>query len=319
MAEEDKNLENLKRLEAEKSKQFNEEENIDEVIETTDEKTETSIVDGYKKLNRSEMPFGGKLYPEFWDFHYRCPSTKEVANFSTIDEEDKPGIVKAVTSLISKCFVIIDTDKQREVSSKELNDGERLFYFLKLREFYLNETPIQYNVVNEDVDDGVVKVNFFAASLVFPELKEGLMSKFNGRTFEFEYPGCDDDRIKFLIPTLKTSERILNYVQNLHRKVNDRSKDSVKVGDFDKQLLLFAPFLYETGKESVKSLRTKFIELQKNDAKYRTLNTIITKMNLSNLEYIKYTIDGNEEDCLMKFPGGWKGMFVNNDEFADVF
>lgn len=312
---------NLKAMKkAEESKNLENKTTPDVDIETSDaDENNTGIIDGYKQLHRNELPFEGKLYPATWSFYYRSPTTKEVANFSTIDEEDKPGIVKAVTSLIAKCFVIIDTENDKEISSKELNDGERLFYFLKLREFYLNDAPIQYNIINDEVEGGVVKVNFFAASLVFPELKSGLLDKFDGRHFTFEYPGCDDDRIRFLIPTLKTSERILNYVQNLHKKVSDRGQDNVKKGDFDKQLLLFAPFLYETGTESMISLSKKFNELQKNDNKYRTLNNIINKINLSNDEAIRYVVDGNEEDCLMKFPGGWKGMFINDGEFNEIF
>ena len=313
----DKKLEGL-RLAEEAKLQKIESENPD--IETMDTaEHNVDMIDGYKKINKNELPFEGKLYPATWDIYYRCPTTKEVANFSTIDEDDKPGIVKSVTGLIAKCYVIFDAENNKEVSSKQLNDGERLFYFLKLREFYLNDSPIQYNVIDENNDDGVIKVNFFAASLVFEPIKQGLLDKFDGRRFTFEYPGCDDDRISFLIPTLQTSERILNYVQNLHKKVSDRSKDGVKKGDFDKQLLLFAPFLYEAGNESMIGLRKKFKDLQNNDAKYRTLNEIINKINLSNNEAIRYEVEGNMEDCQMKFPGGWKNMFINGGVFKDIF
>lgn len=312
-------LEAMRLAEESKMTQTNSEDYNEDIENSDADESNNGIVDGYKQLHRNELPFEGKLYPPTWAIYYRSPTTKEVANFSTIDEEDKPGIVKAVTSLIAKCFVILDTENNKEVSSKELNDGERLFYFLKLREFYLNDSPIQYNIISEDDEEGVINVNFFASSLIFPELKQGLMDKFDGRSFSFEYPNCGEDRIKFLIPTLKTSERILNYVQNLHKKVSDRSKDNIKKGDFDKQLLLFAPFLYETGSESMIGLSKKFVDLQKNDEKYRTLNSIINKINLSNSEAIRYYVDGNAEDCQMKFPGGWKGMFINDVELDDIF
>lgn len=297
-------------------------------IDDTAEDANVSMLDGYKQIDKAKMPFGGKLYPECWDFYYRCPTTKEVANFSTINEEDRTAIIKGVSDLIKKCYLIANTETKKLVSSEEINDGERLFFFLLLREFYLNDAPIQYSIVDENDEDGVIKINFVADSLVFEELKQGLYDSFDGRLFTFDYKELkedeeleDDGKIKFLIPTLKTTTRIIKYMETLHKKVSDVNRDGITKEDFNKQFILFAPFLYETGTESVSFLRKKFANLQKNDLKYRKLNSIINqlKSKLTNLDTIRYVLNDNEGDCLMKFPGGWKGMFVDNTEFSEIF
>jgi len=312
-------LDKLKKLEEEKAKSFEEQKN-QEVEETEEDKSNHyDVIDGFRKLEKSSMPFEGKFYPASWEFYYRSPTTKEVANFSTIDEQNQPAIVKAVTSLIKKCFVIVDTEKNKEVSSEQINDGERLFFFLKIREYYLNDKPISYNVINEEAG-GVITVDFVADSLIFPEVKPQLLERFDGRTFTFDYKGAvDGDQIKFLIPTLKTTTRILNYIETIHKKVQDRGQNKLKKGDFNKQLLVFAPFLYEHGNESMEILRKKFSDLQKNEAKFKALNTIINKFNLTNTETIKYYVNGSQEETLMKFPGGWKNMFVDDTEFDNLF
>ena len=302
-----------------------------DLVNVDDEKDEKdlTVIDGYRKVDKSEMPFGGKLYPVNWDFYYRCPTTKEVANFSTINQEDKTAIIKGVSALITKCFTIFNSDTEREIKSEQINDGERLFFFLLLREYYLNDAPIQYNIVDEEnSEDGVLKVNFFASSLIYEDLKPGLLKLFDGRLFKFKYSNDEDlddnGEIKFLIPTLKTTSRIIKYMEVLHKKVSDTNKDGISKEDFNKQFMLFAPFLYETGTESVDFLRKKFITLQKNDVKYKKLNSIVSQLQgkLTNLETIKYIVGDdkdNSEVCLMKFPGGWKNMFVDNTEFSDVF
>lgn len=328
MSKDNLNQEEFKRAEEEAAKKLAEQQSSSEEIEVKDveeveaeTEQESSVIDGYRQIEKDKLPFGGKLYPESWAFYYRCPTTKEVANFSTIDENNQPAIIKGVTSLITKCFTIVDNETQKTIPSEQINDGERLFFFLKLREFYLNDAPIEYNIVDENDEDGILKINFFAESLVFDELKSGLIKKFDGRTFTFEVDGTPETQIKFLIPTLKTTTRIIKYMENLHKKVADTNKDGITKEEFNKQFMLFAPFLYETGSESVMSLRKKFINLQKNEVKYRYFNNIINNLTvlLTNKETIKYIVDDNEGDCLMKFPGGWKHMFMDNSKFSDIF
>ena len=276
------------------------------------------VIDGYRVLKREDLPFNGKFYPSSWNFAYRCPTSKEVANFSTINEQDMPAIQTAVEELVKKCFLIVDSESNNEVSKEEINDGDRLFFFLKLREFYLHDLPINYGVINQAYNEPII-VSLFAQSLVFPTISEKLLSYYDGRTFEIPVPNSDL-KIKFLMPTFKTSGRVFKYMVKTYQDLQKDETDSKKtVDNFDKQFLLFAPFLYEHGTETIETLKLKFKNIEKNDALFKGYLTLIQKIKLSNLEKIVYKYRESEEEALIKFPGGWKNMFINHGAFEDLF
>lgn len=313
------NLRNLEeRLEHEGllNTDVNETEKVEERQTLGDYKLPTAV-DGYRILNNSDLPFGGMLYPENWRFGYRCPTSMEVANFSTINEDDQPAIISATEDLIKKCFVIVDSNKQQEVSTTQINDGDRLFFFLKLREFYLHDKPIQYIVMNQTHNEPVT-VSFLAELLQFPELNDKLLACFDGRTFTIPVEN-QEEPIKFLIPTFEISSRIFRYMLKSYKEVQKDSDKIKNVDSFDKQFLLVAPYLYINGNETVEALKAKFKIIQKNDILLNAYITIINRLKLNNLEKIEYTYKESTEEALIKFPGGWKNMFIDKRALGGIF
>lgn len=322
------NNENLKNLEERlKNEGIHDLENSDDLQGNSNNEPERqklgdyklpNVIDGYRILKNDELPFGGLLYPQSWRFAYRCPTSMEVANFSTINEEDQPAIIAAVEDLVKKCFVIVDSNKNNEVSSSEINDGDRLFFFLKLREFYLHDKPIQYIVMNQTHNEPVT-VSLLADLLQYPILNEKLLSCFDGRMFTISVEN-QEEPIKFLIPTLEISSRIFRYMVKSYKEVQKENNDKIKdVNSFDKQFLLIAPYLYVNGNETIESLKLKFKQIQKNDGLLNAYITIINKLKLNNYEKIVYTYKDSEEDCLIKFPGGWKNMFIDKGALGGIF
>ena len=289
-------------------------------IETTSDEERPNTLDGYKILDSSEIPQNGVLYPESWTFVYRCPEAKEVANFSTINEQDQPAIIIAIEDLIRRCVIIYDTDRNRKVSTGEICDCHRTFFLLKLREFYLPQSPIQYpgvcSLCHEPKD-----IKLFAESLQFEELNEKLLSVFDGRKFSMPWPGLDEP-IEFLIPTIELSSRIFKYLVRTYRdSSNDREGKNADKIMYDKQFLLMAPYLYVTGKESIKELATKYKNIQKNEIQFKAYLEIVTKLKLDNTEFIDSECDHCEatEEAQIRFPGGWKNMFVNKTSASGYF
>lgn len=276
-----------------------------------------STIDGYKYIPNDELPFEGKLYVESWRFAYRCPTSLEVANFSTISEEDHQGIISAVEDLIKKCFVIVDSETNKQISTSEINDGERLFFFLKLREFYLFDKPITYIAMNQTYQEPVT-ISLVASLLDFPELNEKLLACFDGRMFTIPVENIEEP-IKFLIPTLETSSRIFRYVVKAYKDVQKEDTKIKNPDSFDKQFLLVAPYLYETGTENIESLKLKFKTIRKNDKLLSAYITIINKLKLNNFDKIVYTYKESEEEALIKFPGGWKQMFIDKGALGGIF
>lgn len=322
MANNNDNLENLKNLEQSHNPDMAKKEVQDVVNEPQereflgDYKLPNSI-DGYKYIPNNELPFEGALYPASWRFAYRCPTSMEVANFSTIADDDQPGIIAAVEGLIKKCYIIVDSDKNKEISSEEINDGERLFFFFRLREFYLNDTPITYLVMNPTYQEPV-NINLSSSALVYPTLNTKLLECFDGRIFTVTYDK-NLEPIKFLIPTLNTSSKVFRYMVKTYKDIQKDENKGKDDSAFDKQFLLIAPYLYVDGNETIVALKQKFKVIQKNDKLLNAYITIINKLKLNNYDKIIYTYKESEEEALIKFPGGWKQMFIDKGAFGGIF
>ena len=335
MATQKKNskLDELKNLEAQMQGNI-EEQNIDDtpVLETEDTPVEVeepvmetvehvntpTVVDGYRVLARYDMPHGGELYPVSWSFAYRCPTADEVANFSAINEQDQPAIIAAVQDLICKCVVIVDTNSQKQISSKEINDGDRLFFMLKLREFYLPQSPITYNTLCSFCKEKL-EVNLTAASLGYYKITDKVMDSFDGRTFNIDM-GLTSGPIIFRIPTFETSSRIFRYILNTYRKKSEHSQDSEA---FNKRFLLVAPFLYETGTETIEALKAKFRSISRDGERLKAYVDLANNLKFDNKEVIRFTHEspecGSEEVAEIRFPGGWKRMFVGKNSYNGIF
>jgi hypothetical protein len=321
MAKKNGNLEALEKIEAEKVKEqqvvdMSEESDID--MKNFDEDNKPNILDGFIILETSEIPQEGALYPESWKFAYRCPTSKEIANFSTINEADQPAIIAAIEDLIRKCVVIFDTNTNKQISSGQINDAHRTFFLLKLREQYLPGSPISYTSMCLLCKESM-EVNLISKKLKYPELSEKLINAFDGRKFVLDM-GLEEP-ISFLIPTIEISSRIFKYIVKVYRdNQNDREKKEDKIV-YDKQFLLLASYLYERGNESIKELSIKYIQIQKDEKKFKAYLEIATKMKLDNFDWIDETCGncGSEEETQIRFPGGWKNMFVNKSDDKGYF
>lgn len=289
-----------------------------EIVSTEDETP--SIIDGYKEVFRKDMPQNGKLYPESWRFFYRCPQSKEVANFSTIDENDNIAIMMAVEDLIRKCVIIVDSTNGKRVSSGELLDGHRMFFMLLLREYYLPGKFISYNTMCVSCKEPV-EVHLTAASLRFKDITNKFLETYDGRIGNVTIPTKEGNvDIKFLIPTLNTTSRVFRYMINTYKKAqgNDGMKKDKEV--FDKQFLLLVNFLYETGHETIEQLKAKFNNIKKDGNLLEGYVILANNFKLDNYDTIYYIHDcGSEEEAQIKFPGGWKAMFVDESSVEELF
>lgn len=287
---------------------------VEDAEETTDEAT-PSIIDGYKILPLVELPHNGRLYPHTWSFAYRCPTADEIANFSSVNENDQPSIINAIQELIRKCVVIIDTETQRQVSSLEINDGDRVFFLLKLREFYLGNQPISYNTMCMSCKEEII-VNLTAASLQYWPISDKIFESFDGRTFSLDM-GLSSGNVVFRIPTFDISQRIFRYIMNTYKNRDNSNKESEV---FKKEFLLVAPFLYETGKESIGALKNKFRQISRDGERLKAYVDLANNLKFDNKETFIYTHDcGSEEVAEIRFPGGWKKLFIGKNSYNGLF
>ncbi len=276
-----------------------------------------NIVDGYKILDESELPLGGILYPISWRFAYRCPTTKEIANFSTVRSEDGPAVIAVIEDLIRKCVKIYDVDTDNEISSDQINDSHRVFFLLKLREFYLPGKTVQYPSFCT-IDHTVYDVNLTADKLEYHEIEEKWLNCFDGRVFTIDGSVIDMPELKepiiFHIPTLNTSSRLYKYIVNSFRDKSSKDRENKSELSIlrDKKFLLFASFLFQTGKEPIKQIVQRYKELEKNDTLFKAYFKIINKLKFDALESIAIDcpICGSEEVVPLSFPE-YENLFVD--------
>lgn len=313
MSTEDQKLEELKNLE-------NSMTSKEKLVETEAPIIQKNELDGYKILSKQELPYFGTLYPESWQFAYRCPTTSEIAEFSTIDERDQLKIFLEISKIVSKCYIIVDQESQKTVNPRQINDGEKLFFFLKLREFYLDDAPITFKTMSR-IAESVVDVTFMAHNLMYEGLNDELLECYDGRTWTIPTESFGlKDPIVFRQPTLEITDRIYKYIKIKSQKAQE-GDDKLNKEDLNKKFIVILPFLYQTGEEKIESLNTKFRQIiVKNEKLYKAYVSLSQQFNLSHSEKVAFEVEDQIEETDMKFPGGWKKMFLSNQStFGGLF
>ena len=269
-----------------------------------------NIVDGWAHIERADMPHGGKLYPPTWEFLYRCPTAKEVVTFSTLENDDTPNVYIAVEDLIKKCVKIYDTDLQKEVASTEINDSDRVFFMIKLREFYIADEKQSlklHHVCQSCFEE--FETELHPHHLIYDEPSEALLEDFDGRVFRLDM----GQMVEFRIPTISTTGRFFRHmvqvIRDNQRGPSEQSRRDAKIF-YDKTFLKIAPFLFVTGRESVKEIIAKYKMIEKNDDLISAYMEIIDSLNIANKEYIRAKCPKCEvEDTVeLSFPS-WRNYF----------
>ncbi len=283
-----------------------------------------NILDGYKPIMNEELPQQGKFYPESWNFAYRCPESLEVANFSTIQDNDQTGMIQAVEDLIRKCVIVYDSDKDKLVSTGEILDGHRQFFLLKIREFYLIKNKIEYTAMCSFCHEAM-NINLVATKLLYKDFSQELYNVFDGRNFLFPVEnnseGEEREPINFRVPTLNTSSKILKYMMKTYKdNSSDRDNKEEKI-IYDKKFLLLAPYLFVDGNENVKGIIEKYKRLKKDSLLLQEYIEIINKLKLDQYDYIENKCEHCEsvEEAPVRFPGGWKNLFIGKTKISELF
>ena len=289
--------------------------------EFVENSTKTSYLDDYQQLAKDDMPRNGVLYPETWEFFYRCPTADEVAVFSTTPEEDRVKIMQAVIGIIRKCYLIIDTETKKEVSTTEIKSIDKMNFFLRLRSFYMNNEPIRFNTFSQTLE-GPVEVEFTENSLRYADVNENLLDIYDGIR-GFNFPFDDETNVYIPLTNLGMETKVLNYMVNNYKKLQKDETTRKEFSNFDKQFLAFVPYLFETGSESVESLKFKYNKIVKNDKLMKFYLEIMNAMNLGEKENIEFTVTVDDEEITeespIKFPGGYKKLFTSESFTSKYF
>lgn len=289
-----------------------------ESLESKQEQKMPNPLDGYVIIDRDELPQHGELYPASWAFAYRGPTTNEVAAFSTIIETDRPAVMQVIEDLIRKCVIIYDTEKDSRVNVGHICDGHRTFFLLKIRNLYLPERPIEIKTMCTTCKEAY-DAPLTAESLEYRQLKDRLLEAYDGRVFNLELEGAN---VRFHVPTLDTAAKIFKYIIKTYRATaNQKEMNPEDNIVHDKQFLLFAPYLFENGTESIREIINKYKRIRNNDNLYKAYLTIVNNLNLENEEMFGSDCPhcGSFEETQISFPGGYRKLFVSKPDPEGYF
>ena len=100
---------------------------------------------GWHEIPRDQLPYGG-LYPSTWTFRHRAALGKEVAFFSTINPEDPFSVLEGMNLIITTCVEIVDQKDGHKVNTDMINEMDRLFFVLKVRDLTMPERENQLRI-----------------------------------------------------------------------------------------------------------------------------------------------------------------------------
>jgi hypothetical protein len=274
---------------------------------------------GYYKINSAYLPQGGILYPESWEFAYRCPTASEVSNFSTVQENDQAGIVQVIEDLIKKCVIIYDSSEDKQISANEILDGHRTFFLLLLRNIYLPGQPLKYGAVCNYCHDSFDAI-LAADKLKYFEINEELLKYYDGRIFRIPLDGIDQT-IDFYVPTLGITSKVFKHIVKTY-KTNQSDKNRTEDKTiYDKQYLLFAPFLFDNPTQNMNDIRSKYNKIIKNPLLLQAYLDLATGLKFHNDDEVENECDkcGSTEETPIRFPGGIQKLFIGKSALSKYF
>jgi hypothetical protein len=275
-------------------------------------------LDGYYPLDNDLLPDGGRLYPSTWRFAYRCPTAIEVANFSTVTENDQAGMIQVIEDLIRKCVVIFDSAKDIIVDSGEILDGHRTFFLLKIREVFLSGQPLKYtNVCSycQKPYDSVLE----AHKLKFKRFKDKFYENFDGRVFTHvnEKEGIE---IRLYVPTVTITSKIFKHIVKVYRNQSvDKKHQPEDKSAYDKLFLLLSPYLFERPSQSIQEIKNKYLQIKKNDKLLNEYLYLVDLLKFNNEEEFDEECPncGSTEESAIRFPDGFQNLFMRNKSVSE--
>jgi hypothetical protein len=274
-------------------------------------------LDGYYVLPNELLPDEGKLYPEYWKFAYRCPEASEVANFSTVTENDQAGMIQVIEDLIKKCFVIYDTKHERIVDPGEILDGHRTYMLLKLREVYLPGQPLKYATMCSYCHEPYDTI-LTAEKLQFKHFSDEFYNNYDGRIMT-HVNSEEGIEIKFYVPTITITSKIFKYIVKVYRnQQTDKNHQKEDKSVYDKLFLLLSPYLFEYPSQTINEIKNKYLKIKKNDKLLQEYLSLVGHVKFNHEEDFVEECPhcGSQEESAIRFPGGFQNLFIRESSVS---
>jgi hypothetical protein len=264
---------------------------------------------GWKNVPLESLPSLGMFYPEGAQIAIRAASVAEIRHWSTIDEDDLLGIDDMLNFIIEKCcrFKV----PGRPVTYKDLKEIDRFYLIFAVRDFTFKNGENKLNVTVTNNDGVSEKIEVTKDVIDYFNADERLLNYYSEEKKCFILRLKSGEEFDLHLPSLGVMMFIKSYVNGKRQ-----SRQNI-----DKAFMKYAPFLFPEWR----TLTTASYEKALQDSidwslqKISVLDKIVEILSSSVDPKIKYiNSSGEEATAELKFPGGFKSIFLISDIFGEL-
>lgn len=264
----------------------------------------------YIEVNRELMPYGSMFYPSGWVFKCRAAMGAEVANFSTIDNEEPMSVHEGINDLLKTCLRIENEDGAT-VSYRNLYEFDRLWFVLFIRDLTMQntETKLVFDTNCEHCGEKNSVVLSYD-TLVTLELSDLAKKYFSPDHNAFVVRTKSYGDLILQPSTIHRAEILKEWMQEELRKKNTIDKSFIKM------YWMLLNNSNDKGKNAMRDAQTEFLKISTSDTKKVALYLkLADELQVGLSQEIKYNCQscGREAHTGIRFPDGISNLFIPAD------
>lgn len=266
---------------------------------------------GWKNLPIDILPSGGFGYPEGFELGIRAAEVSEIRHYSTIDESDRIDLDDKLNHILDKCMRI--KWSQGPLSTLDLWYEDRFFVIMSIRDmtFIKGENnillPLDKNCKEDkcNLPDNIeLKSNFLDSFKLDQEIRK----RYNKESYSFEFiPKDGSPKLNLYIPTIGVTCKA--------RKIIDKKKLAGK--KYDPSFMEVASFVIPDWRNLNERTYDEYERMSKDwtNLQFSIADQMSKRINFSTKSRIftKCESCGGEAAAEIRFPGGYRSLFVISD------
>lgn len=267
------------------------------------------------EVDKEIMLYKAIFYPENWKFKCRAALGAEIANFSTIDNEDPVSVNDGINALLKACLRI-ETGNGSVVSYKNLCEFDRLWFLLFIRDLTMQSTEqkVTFKVNCPHCgEENIVEMSFDNLRAI--ELSELARKYYNANEHAFVVTTKSYGILKFEPSTIYRGEAYMNYILDIRNKGGKQPAASFSA--------LYPLLLTRETEKNPKAVNTALAQYTaiSNDARKLSLYMKLAKeLNVGLEQEISYICEGCEKEAHapVQFPDGISSLLLMSDISSEL-
>lgn len=264
----------------------------------------------WMEVNKDIMLYKAMFYPENWTFKCRAALGAEIANFSTIDNEDPVSVNEGINALLKSCLRI-ETGDGSTISYKNLCEFDRLWFLLFIRDLTMQNTEqkitFKANCPNCG-EENTIEMSFDNLSAI--ELSDVAKKYYNATERAFVVTTKSYGILKFEPSTIYRGEAYMNYILDIRRNGGKQPANSFAA--------LYPLLLNRETEKQPKAVNAALAAYTaiSNDARKLSLYLKLAKeLNVGLEQEITYVCESCEKEARtpIQFPDGISSLLLMSD------